>query len=1056
MEQSNDGAEAGRVQVITCPVGEARQRLKELLAEFKAADPLAPVTVVVPSNQVGLDVRRALARESALVNVRFLVVERAAELVAAGRLNAQGLRPRSKWRWLETLREAAVAERGRLAAVAEHPATLRRLAGAAADLRAAGEDVLRAIEESGDALAAETVRVVRRAEAEAADSYDDHRLVEEAAAALLEGAAAGRELGALVLYLPERLTAATATFVREAASGPGAAAILGLTGDPEADLRVERWRAMLADDGTAPRAWPPTPILPGRVASLPDSEEEVRYAVREAWRLAEAGVPLHWMAILYGNADQYRALVHELLTALGLPHNGPGVRKLSDSLAGRTVLGALRAARTNFRRDAVIDWLGSAPVQWAGREVPAHRWDAVTRDAGVTREVNRWRQALEAHCARQERLAAEGRLDEDEAARRCDAARDIASFIKDAAARLGQAERESIGEHARRAGAALEHWLPRAALETRAGVPEEELKAWDEVRRVLGAMEEAGAGGTRVSPAAFEAALREALGAPMARHGRIGEGVFVGSVAEAAGMEFEAAWVLGLGERIYPLQEGDDPLLPERLRARFADVVPSAAERRLAERRAYLAVVAGSRKCTVTMPRASLRDQRPVQPSRWLLEAATALAGQPVYASDLEKMVDGRAERPGWLEVVDSFESAIRAGDAWASSDERDLTELVRAGAAPWEHPLSSEDGLREGMLARAARSAGSRMPAPAGVGAYTGEAGQSTGTGEDARPVSATAMETLVSCPFRYFLRYELGVREVERPEELDVIEAAEQGSLVHLALERFVREVMERRGQQELVGTWSDDERRLLFAIAEELFEDAERRGITGRQGAWLARKERIRHDLERFLEEDERERGDRWAVVAAELEFGSEEGRAVQVTLPSGRVIAFRGKADRVDQCGDRLRVFDYKTGKADRFKRADQGGRVLRTKEGEWLLQLPVYALAAREHEGQPVEAAYWFITEDGKFAMETVDLGAAWPEFVKVLDAGTALREQGVFPAVPGAEARDSWKHCTFCPYDPVCPGSERDRFAERLLQDERLATFRSVVLGDDTGEEAEE
>lgn len=1052
MEQRRDGAEAvASVRLVACGYGEARARLKELLAGFKAADPLAPVTVIVPSNQVGLDVRRALARESALVNVRFLVVERAAELVAAGRLNAQGLKPRSKWRWLEVLREAAMADGGRLAKVADHPATLRRLAAAAADLRGVQEDVLRAIAQSDDVLAGETVRVVERAEAAAADFYDDHRLVEEAAAALREGAAAARELGALVLYLPERVTAATAAFVRAAAGGPGAAAVVGLTGDEEADRGMERWAQLLADGHTAGPAGLATPILPGRVASLPDSEEEVRYAAREAWRLADEGVPLHRMAILYGNPDQYRALVHELLVSLGLPHNGPGIRKLSDSLAGRTVLGALRAAGTEFRRDAVIDWLSSAPVQWGGRDVPAPRWDAVTRDAGVTRGLERWRQAIEAYCARQEMLGEQGRLDDGEVGRRVETARAVADFVNDAAGRLSGPDKAAVDEYARATAAALEHWLPRAALEHREGMPEDELKAWDEVKRVLGELEVAGTGGAVVSAAAFEAALREALGAPMARHGRIGEGVFVGSVAEAAGMTFEATWVLGLGERIYPPQEGDDPLLPERVRGRFAGEIPSAAERRLAERRAYLAVVAGSGRCTVTMPRASLRDQRPVLPSRWLLEAAAALAGQPVYASDLEKMVDGRAERPAWLDVVDSFEAAIRAGDSWASTDERDLAELVRGGATPWEHPLAA-DGLREGMAARAARAFGARMMMPAGVGPFSGEAGPSPETGDEPLPVSATAMETLAACPFRYFLRYELGVREVERPEELDVIDAAEQGSLMHLALERFVREVMEGRGTAEVTGKWRDEERQRLLEIAEELFDEAERRGITGRRAAWLAREERIRHDLERFLEADQAMRGNDWAIVAAELEFGDAEGRPVRVTLPSGKVISFRGKADRVDRSGERLRVIDYKTGKPDRFRRAKQPGTVIRTDEGEWLLQLPVYALAARERDGQAVEAAYWFVTEDGGFKMEMVELQDASPEFMRVLDAGAGLREKGVFPAVPGEEDWGSWKHCRFCPYDPVCPGTERDRLAVRLLEDERLAAFRSHLLGGLEGE----
>ncbi|MES4792364.1 MAG: hypothetical protein C4321_04685 [Chloroflexota bacterium] len=74
------------VRVMCVPCGEARGALAAVIDEAKVGDSLAPVTVVVPSNLVGLDVRRALAGRRALANVRFLVMDRLAELVAGGHL----------------------------------------------------------------------------------------------------------------------------------------------------------------------------------------------------------------------------------------------------------------------------------------------------------------------------------------------------------------------------------------------------------------------------------------------------------------------------------------------------------------------------------------------------------------------------------------------------------------------------------------------------------------------------------------------------------------------------------------------------------------------------------------------------------------------------------------------------------------------------------------------------------------------------------------------------------------------------------------------------------
>src|SRR5205814_10725819 len=57
--------------------------------------------------------------------------------------------------------------------------------------------------------------------------------------------------------------------------------------------------------------------------------------------------------------------------------------------------------------------------------------------------------------------------------------------------------------------------------------------------------------------------------------------------------------------------------------------------------------------------------------------------------------------------------------------------------------------------------------------------------------PAAATSIETFARCPFRYFLGNVLRVREVEKPEDVLRISAADKGTLMHEALERFFEEM-------------------------------------------------------------------------------------------------------------------------------------------------------------------------------------------------------------------------------------------------------------------------
>ncbi len=1037
----------------------ARAELANVLAELKQSDPLAPVTVVVPNNYVGLSLRRTVAASTSLVNVRFQVLARLAELIGGASLAASGRRPLVPWLEAEAIRTALREEPGVFQGVADHPATARRLALAASELRELPSQALDRIASQGE-RPADVVRIARRARALTAGYFDATDLLLEAAQVISARPEVARETGALVFYLPRKLPLAAADLFRSASQSIPAVAIIGLTGDPEADRRTEEIASVLGGDVESP-VRPPIPHAHS-IASLPDAEEEVRDAVREACRLAETeGTPFHRIAILYGQADTYGQLVHEVLSVAGIPHNGPPIRTIAQSLAGRAVLGLYRAAASGFRRDLVADWMTAAPVRWRGKEVPSHRWDEISRDAGVVRGVEQWQRRLEGWAADQEAF---GSTTQDGAeshyGRRARHARELAAFITELAETTAVGRTASAGDHAREALDWLEKFLPENAVnfEHDEHATEQEIEARNEVKSLLESMvaiqgDLPPAFGGRFERAQFATLLQEALSTSSGHAGKLGEGIFVGPVSTAAEMEFDATFIIGLVEGAYPAGAAEDPLLTEAERA-SSGAIPSRLERRIDERRAFLAALASSGRSRLSMPRAALRDQKTTLPSRWLLESASALAGSPVYATELEKSMRDPA-RPEWFRVEFSVESALKEYHP-ASLQERDLASLSGPGR-PEHHFLASEiRGLGEGIRARRSRLRRHRLLGEdvRRLDEWNGYVGANRVPPPSIEtPISPTALETFAACPFRFYLGYVLRVGEVERPEEAETIAAKDLGTIVHDALERFFKEMV---GRLDPMAPWSPAERERLAAIAHEECNLAERKGLTGRELAWTAQRARILRDLDRFLDYDDAFRAETgFSFDSAELVFDDKDRGSDSRQIPAIRyrvddetVIAFRGRIDRIDRRQDgSVIVTDYKTGGASRYKSLGDPNPFDKLGAGRHL-QLPVYALAAKELAGgAPVSAQYWFVSERANFQRSSVALDAPTEDaFREIVARFLRAIRSGHFPPVPGDEDRETWKNCAFCPYDSICPSSHRLELWNQWKADESLVEF--VELSD--------
>ncbi len=1019
----------------------AREALWELIGEAKVSDALAPVTVAVPSPYAGLSLRRELGARHGLVNVRFMALARVAELLGAPALAATGRRPLAGPLRNEAVHAALAADPGPFAPVAEHPSTTTRLAATFHDLRRAGSD-LAGLADRG-ARADAVARLYADFRERTHDFYDEDDLFLAATDAVERGGSATDDVGQVIVWLPTTLAPSEEAFVRALAQAGRASVVLGLTGDEMVDdSQTRALAARLGIDTMAARETTAPPIVSGtRIIAAPDPEDEVRAVVRRVVATAEAGTPLHELAILYRLDQPYARLVPEVLEAARVAWNGPSPRRLADGLVARVLLGVLRLADTDLARDEVAAWLSSGPILDAdGRRVPATRWDVVSREAGVVGGAAQWAERLEHHRAELERALRAAR-DDDELPGRIEYLQsDIATtaalstFIEELGREIAPPTEATWHAHASWAAHLVDSYV--GGVGRRADWPESELEAAQRVDAALaglGALDELD---VPVDASRFRRALADQLDVPFGRVASFGTGVFVGPLRHAYGTSSSCVFVLGMAEGSFPPRGREDPLLPDHERRALGGLTLHA-DRKAEERRDYLAALSSAPSRVLCFPRADPRSQRRRLPAPWLLESATALEGTNVAAYAFLTL----GERP-WLEVVSSFEEGVRADASPASTTEYDVRALAdwRAAELPLvEHPLAT-GALGAGFAAADARASNHLTEFDGFVGGR--------GLGPDStHPISPTALQDWAYCPFRYLLSRVLRVREVPKPERTDTISALDEGTLVHAILEAFVTRATPRTSPTE---RWGATERALLDEIAEAHCDDAEQRGITGRPLHWLLARRRIVGDIKHFLAIDEVIRAQLGVVATPdglEVEFGDAK-HPVELPLGDGRSVAFKGRIDRVDRSpnGSRAAVYDYKTGRAHKVNAKDPI-------DAGQSIQLPVYAHAAQALWGTPETAAfYWYTRVPDETGVVQFPVGdahrARFTDVVRTIVDGV---DGGCFVAYPGPRdwdhrvRKETYANCIFCPYDRVCPPDRLGAW-ERKEADEVIVPFHGLDL----------
>lgn len=1021
--------------------------LRAKVAELKGGDPLAPVTVVVSSNHVGLATRRSLARQG-YANVRFGIMGRLVEPLGAPALAAAGMSPLTQLSEEAAIREAVRRAGQGFGQVGEQPALVRTLRELCRELRSAETDpaqleVLAAwglMARAAIAVYREYLGVLGRS-----GLYDDQDLFAAGTAALAEAKADRpvREIGAVLVYLPAAQAPAETRFLQALAGHCPVHIALTSLGDDQADRRSAAFaRALNLNDDRPSAAPPPVDV---QILAAPDATEEVRSAVRRLLSRLDSGQELGRTAIVYRDQETYGPLVRDTLDAAEVPWAGVDGRSLAESWAGRGLLGLLRLRERDFARVDVLAWLGALPEADPGG-VSIGDWDRLSRRAAVVRGARQWQERLQLQ-AKDARAEAEGmeHIGGSEGSirfrrREAGALDRMANFIG-----LADKETRAPSERSWSGFAAWAERVRRMFLPVADSWPQREQEADEMVRELLSQLAGAGAVEQEVGLDRFVEACQAAVEGRRQSEGRLGSGVAVGPISALCGLEFDLVFVVGATERALPHPAVPDPVFPPD---GGSDPLGRAERRRAEERRDFLAAVAAARSVLLSFP-AWDSDLRPSYPSPWVVELARPNGREQVTASALRA---GRGA--GNVEVIRSPDVGLVAAPSllnvaeWRAAMARSQgASLARSGLA-----ARADLPLHRHLEVRAARQSDAFTEFDGNVESETDRL-DVVSAGLGARPHSASGVERWAACPFSYLMERVIHVEPTERPEQevAWAISAAARGTLVHKILSRFFDQLAT-QGRPTATEVYGAADRESMEEIAQEEFAGLEKAGAIGHRLAWENERRAILADLQTFLRQDDELRLDELIPSFFEQGFGmpSDSWDPLEVQLGSGRTARLRGRIDRIDlgpnpAAPQSARLIDYKTGRAyqDDFKSDPvvAGTRV----------QPSVYAAAIRaRYPGIDVTSGYWFVSTKGKFEFLSVpDDQARLRQVLDVMDRG--LRA-GAFPQVPGSDDsridRTSWQNCFYCPFDRICP-TGRDQMRERKR--DRPGPLIHLELGADGG-----
>ena len=830
---------------------------------------------------------------------------------------------------------------------------------------------------------------------------------------------------------------------------------------------LDRVRAWLFSNEQPPAA----PPDPGLLFSAPGESLECVEIARRIRALAAEGTPFDRIAILLRNIEQYQPLIEEALRRAAVPGYFSRGAARPDP-AGRAFLALLACASDGCSASRFAEYLSlgqlppadqnGAPIkpspQWVppddeilanfpsappapDRDPPADSgdettlsvpigWEKLLVDAAVIGGHQRWARRLRG--LRAELQAQLRDLDRDDQSHRPHIERRIDQLTR------------------------LEHFalplidvlcsFPKAAqwgewLDRLSELAQMALRHPESVLAVLSELRPMG----EVGPVTLEEVydvLSEKMGSlrtdpPRRRYGH----VFVGSIDEGRGRAFDAVFLPGLAEGLFPRRALEDPLLLDEHRIKICGKSPACQletqDQRIARERMLLhsAAAAATRHFVVSYPRMDVTEARPRVPSFYALEILRAAEGRlPSLREFKERAATSSQTRLDWPAPADP---AVAIDDA-----EYDLASLQTSLKLPTDGAKGSARYLMEvnESLARSLRSRGRRWrnrwsyadglvdPDPATLKVLEAHRFSE-------RSYSPSSLQHFAACPYRFLLQGIFQFRPREAPVPLEQMDPLTRGALFHEVQFQLFRKLKE-IGLLPITAASLPQTLDLTDQVLDRVAAEFEDELAPAIQRVWKSEIEYVRTDLRGWIQQVAGSPSD-WLPLHFEFAFGLAAGqhRDPESTTEEANIlngVRLRGAIDLIEKHATRdiLRVTDHKTGKAPQNRPQYVGGGAI--------LQPLLYALAAEQLLRQPVESgSLFFCTQRGDFSTVNIPLDTQSRQRVaRVLETIGQFVEEGFLPAAPATGA------CAICDYRPVCGPYEEQR--SKRKQPDRLEPLVNI------------